>query len=206
MMKIPAYATRFELYPENNKASCHLSSLFRSLNRIDFQFRVENPAKNQGQMVSDFDDELQNKLLVHGAKLFNLQLSLSIPQELDFAFDFQGKCVAVEIEKANREKILRDFLKCHMYLHTGADFALVVLPRNYPHSLGVWDLFDFGVQRFKECSEYSFCCPKKMDRILLLGYTQFDSKTDKPLSQAMRRQIRLDVKSAQVEFEKNRSQ
>ena len=38
-----------------------------------------------------------------------------------------------------------------MYLHAGADIALVALPGNYAHQHGIWNLFKFGVQRLKEC-------------------------------------------------------
>jgi hypothetical protein len=96
-------------------------------------------------MGSDFDDAFEKAIYSAGGSSAKIRLPLEIPQELDFAFTFDGCVVAVEIEKANREKILRDILKCHMYLSAGADYALVVLPRNYCHKLGVWDLFDFGV-------------------------------------------------------------
>jgi len=148
-------------------------------------------------MASDFDEQMEKALLAHGAKPCDLRLPAEIPQELDFAFAFGGRSVAVEIEKANREKILRDILKCHMYLHAGADFALVVLAKNYPHKHGVWNLFDFGVQRFSECRTYGFGTAEKLDRILLLGYEQFAASTDKPLSKATRQKMRIEA-SAQL--------
>ncbi|MBK7034421.1 MAG: hypothetical protein IPH49_14420 [Ignavibacteria bacterium] len=83
-----------------------------------------------------------------------------VPQELDFAFSFDGCNVAVEIEKANREKFLRD-PRCHIYLKAGAHFALVVLPRNYAHKHGVWDLFKFGIERYNECPTYGFGLRKR---------------------------------------------
>lgn len=144
-------------------------------------------------MVSDFDDELEKTLLTLGASPFHLRLSSEIPQELDFAFVFGGRVVAVEIEKANREKILRDILKCHMYLHSGADFAIVVLPKNYPHTHGVWDLFEFGVQRFNECKTYGFGTADKFGRILLLGFEQFAASTNEPLSKKTRQEMRKEA-------------
>lgn len=197
MTTFRAYAANFELYPKAGEAFKHLSSLLADLKRIDFALRVDNPTANQGELASDFDGQLEKALLARGAKSFDLQLPSDIPQRLDFAFTFEGRRVAVEIEKTNREKILRDILKCHMYLHAGADFALVVLAKNYPHKHGVWNLFDFGVQRFSECRTYGFGTAEKLDRILLLGYEQFAASTDKPLSKATRQEMRSEA-SAQL--------
>ncbi len=190
MMNFPAYATSFELYPTHGEASDHLSPLFKKLSRIDFTLRVDDPGVNQGQMASDFDSALERTLLDNGAEQSYLRLPPDVPQELDFAFKFAGRSVAVEIEKANREKILRDLLKCHMYLHAGADYALIALPTNYCHKHGVWDLYDFGRQRFAECRKYGFGTPERLDRIVMLGFQQFDAANNVPLSQATRLQMR----------------
>ncbi len=76
------------------------------------------------------------------------------------------------MEKANREKILYDILKCHMYLSGDAAFALLVLPKNYPHRHGEWDLFATGVARYRQCLDFGFGTPKTFDRILIVGYEQ----------------------------------
>lgn len=197
MTTFPAYANNFELHPKDGEAARHLGSLFNRLDRIDFTFRVDDPAVNQGQMASDFDPVLERALQAGGATAFKLPLPLGVPQELDFAFTFSGRTVAVEIEKANREKILRDILKCHIYLHAAADFAVVVLPRNYAHKLGVWNLFEFGVERYNECRTYGFGTPDKLDRILLLGFDQRDAATDRLLSKAIRDAMRTKAAAQQ---------
>ena len=190
MMSFPAYATDFELHPHTGEAFGHLSSLFDRLTRVEFLLRVDDPKVNQGQMASDFDRKFGQALQMLGVALCPFPLPSDLPQELDFAFTFANKTVAVEIEKANREKILRDILKCHIYLHVGADYAVVALPRNYPHKHGVWDLFDFGVQRFDDCQRYGFGTPDKLGRILLLGFRQFDANTNEVLSVATRKRMR----------------
>jgi hypothetical protein len=190
MIAFRAYASDFELHPKDGEAFAYLSPLFCALNRIDFLLRVNDPSMNQGQMMSDFDDQLEKALLARGAERFNLRLPVGVPQELDFAFAFAGRTVAVEIEKANREKILRDILKCHIYLHAGADFSIVGLPRNYSHSHGVWNLFQFGVQRFNECQTYGFGAPDKLARILLLGFSQFNAVNGEMLSRKTRQWMR----------------
>src|ERR1022692_17269 len=190
MTTFPAYAANFSLHPQDNEAFRLLSPMLSRLQRVDFVLRVENPAVNQGQMASDFDSKLEAALLASGATPHSLQLPPGVPQELDFAFTFAGKKVAVEIEKANREKILRDMLKCHMYLHAGADFALVALPVNYSHKHGVWNLFEFGVERYDECRTYGFGTPDKLGCILLLGFEQFDAGTNETLCKKTRLRMR----------------
>ncbi len=193
MTMFPVYAANFELHPKAGEAFEHLSPLLGGLKRIDFALRVDDPSVNQGQMASDFDEQLEKTLLARGAKPFSLRLPAEIPQKFDFAFTFGARRVAVEIEKTDREKIMRDILKCHMYLHSGADFAVVGLPKNYPHSHGVWNLFDFGMERFDECRTYGFRTADKLDRILLLGYEQFAAATDKPLNKATRQEMRSEA-------------
>lgn len=195
MITFPAYAANFELYPEDCEAARHVAPLFDKLQRIDFTLRVDDPGVNQGQMASNFDAALEQAFLLHGAEDLNLRLPLEIPQELDFAFTFAGRSVAVEIEKANREKILRDILKCHMYLHAGADFAIVGLPKNYAHTHGIWNLYEFGVQRFGECLKYGFGTPDLLGRILLFGFEQFCATTNLLLSQKRRAEMRKQAAS-----------
>ncbi len=191
MSTFPAYAANFELHPKEGEAARHLAPLVNGLGRIDFAFRVDDPTVNQGQMDSDFDARLEAALRSRGATPMNLALPVGVPQESDFAFTFGGRTVAVEIEKANREKILRDFLKCHIYLHAGAHFAVVVLPRNYAHKHGEWNLFQFGVERYDECRTYGFGLPDKLGRIALLGFDQHEAFTNRLLTKAIREQWRV---------------
>lgn len=190
MIAFPAYADRFELHPQRGTAFQRLSALFSKLARVDFSLSVDDPTVNQGQMASDFDSRLEQALHSLGAAPHSITLPPDVPQELDFAFLFDGSTVAVEIEKTNREKILRDLLKCHMYLSSGSDFAVIGLPRNYPHTHGIWDLFEFGRQRYDECRRYGFGTPDKLGRIILLGFTQYDARTGIPLSRATRLAMR----------------
>jgi hypothetical protein len=83
-----------------------------------------------------------------------------------------------------------------MYLHAGADFAIIGRPRNYPHTHGVWNLFEFGVERFCECQTYGFGTPDKLGRILLLGFTKFDTASNVALSTKIRRWMRKQASVA----------
>lgn len=190
MITFPAYADNFEVHPKDGDAARHLSPLFGGLSRIDFSFSVDDPNVNQGQMASSFDSALETALRGAGATPLYLALPPGVPQELDFAFAFGGCTVAVEVEKANREKILRDFLKCHIYLHAGAHFAVVAMPRNYAHNQGIWNLFEFGIARYNECCTYGFGTADKLGRILLLGFDQREAATNRLLSKATREEMR----------------
>ena len=75
-------------------------------------------------------------------------------------------------------------------MRAGADFAIIALPKNYSHRHGIWNLFEFGAQRFRECLTYGFGTRDLFDRILLLGFEQFVASTQAPFS----RQSRLDMK------------
>jgi len=198
MTTFPAFASAFEIYPKEGEAFEHLSSLLGKLTRVHFALCVNDPAVNRGQMGSDFDEALKKALLDAGAQPFDLNLPSEILQEFDFAFAYDGCKVAVEIEKTNREKILRDVLKCHMYLHSGADFAIVGLPKNYAHTHGVWNLFDFGVERFRECQTYGFGTPDKFGRILLLGFDQYDAVSNQLLGKATRQEMRARANTQQA--------
>jgi hypothetical protein len=197
MTTFPAYATNFEIHPRDREAAQHLSPLFNRLARIDFTFRVDDPTVNQGQTACDFDCALEKALLARGATTSTLPMPPGVPQELDFAFAFGGRTVAVEIEKANREKILRDILKCHIYLQAGADYAVVALPRNYAHKYSVWNLFQFGIERYDECQAYGFGTEEKLNRILLLGFDQFDAATNRLLSKMTRAAMRTKAAAQQ---------
>lgn len=190
MLSFAAYATNFDAYPRDAEAFAHLAPLLERIVRVEFAFTVTKSLKNNAQMTSDFDDALEKRLFALGADVFDLELPSDIPQELDFAFKFDGHKVAVEVEKANREKILRDILKCHMYLHSGADFAVIALPKNYPHRRDVWDLFDWGVKRYRECRAYGFGSAEVLGKIVLLGFEQFEASTNRSLCEATRGEMR----------------
>lgn len=195
MIEVKAYCSDIELYPTDNLAHQRLKGILADLGRINFKFQVYDPNVNQGQMTSDFDKVLERAILSQGASTYGLNLPPDVPQELDFAFRYDGSIVAVEVEKTNREKILRDILKAHIYLHCGADFALLALPKNYPHRHGVWNLYEFGVERFRECRKYGFGVEERLGRIILLGFMQFDAKTRQPVDAAWRAKVRQMAKS-----------
>jgi hypothetical protein len=195
MKTFPAVASKFELYPADSTAAKHLAPLVGRVSKLSFELCVKDAATNQGQMDSNFDKVLEELLLSNGAAAPSAEFlsqirTMGIRQELDFSFSFGARTVAVEVEKANREKILRDILKSHQYLSSGADFALIVLPSNYAHSGGVWDLFQFGRQLYDQCLTYDFGKREIFDRIALVGFTQYCADTNSEISAATRIRMR----------------
>ena len=197
MIEIQAYCSSIELYPTDNLAYESLNKILLGIDRFDFVCYIHDPNINQGQMTSDLDERLEQAVLSQGAASHRLDLPPEIPQQLDFAFRYNDSVVAVEVERTNREKILRDILKAHMYLNSGADYALLALPKNYSHRHGVWNLYEFGVQRFRECRTYGFGTEERLGRILLLGFEQFDTGTKTQLDSDWRMKVRLRAKNTQ---------
>lgn len=81
--------------------------------------------------------------------------------------------VVVEIERSNRKNIWFDFVK--IMLLTGqkaADFGILLVPRNYAHRRGIWNLFD-------EARYYRWCLirfanvdSQLFSKVAIIGYTQ----------------------------------
>jgi hypothetical protein len=180
-------ASRFETYPATSSAFGALRPLLNRCDEVRFSGRIGE--KNNNQITLDFDDRLRDVLCGLGATEAELSLPEGVAKEYDFAFDFAGHRVAVEVEKANREKILYDILKCHMYLSGDAAFALLVLPKNYPHRHGEWNLFATGVNCYRQCLDYAFGTRETFDRILIVGYDQATADGERLTAQVRSRLI-----------------
>jgi len=163
-------ARNFEFFPQDSAAYEVLRPILGGCKEVRFTYSIGE--RNNNQFTFEFDSKLKEKLLECGGQPAQLELPPEILKEYDFAFSFGGKLVVVEVEKANRDKILYDFLKFHMYLRHGADFALLFLPKNYSHRSGKWDLFDWGKTRYQQSRDFGFGSPSIFDRILVVGYEQ----------------------------------
>jgi hypothetical protein len=129
--------------------------------------------RNNYQLDSTFDAAMKHQLVSRGAREVNLGRGWSGNLDLDFALDFHGQTVVFEIEKANKEKLLYDFLKMHIYLdRPEVSAALLVVPINWPHAHGVVDLFSFARERFDLCVRHGMADPAKTRRMLIVGFSQ----------------------------------
>ncbi|SRR6266540_3323192 len=163
-------ACNFEFFPVNSVVRELLHPVLSLCTEVRFPYSIGE--RNSNQFTFEFDSKLEEKLLECGGASATLNLPPEILKEYDFTFSFGGKTVVVEVEKANRDKILYDFLKFHMYLRHGADLALLFLPKNYSHRSGEWNLFDWGKTRYQQSRDFGFGSPSILDRILVVGYQQ----------------------------------
>ena len=81
--------------------------------------------------------------------------------------------VAVEIEKTNKKTIWFDLMKIMLLIGQGViDFGILVVPRNYAHKIGVWDLFS-EARYYRWClAEYAKVEHNLLSKIAIIGYTQ----------------------------------
>lgn len=149
---------------------------------LEYNGYIES-ASNSYQVNFSFDQALAKRLSASG--LVCTPATLSTPDEIislvgrdaDFkvALGPNNERVVVEIEKAQKEKILRDFVKLLLFLDEGsADFGLLICPRNYAHGTGsgIWRIFDTARQVTQALVQAAEIPAKKADRIALIGYTQ----------------------------------
>jgi hypothetical protein len=163
-------ACNFEVFPQNSLTHEFLRPMLNQCTEVRFPYSIGE--RNSNQFTFDFDSKLKSQLILGGGSEAHLKLPPTIVKEYDFVLSFAGKLIVVEVEKANREKILYDFLKFHMYLQNGADIGLLFLPKNYSHKSGEWDLFDWGKTRYQQARAFGFGTPGILDRILIVGCQQ----------------------------------
>jgi hypothetical protein len=164
-------ARHFECHPAGIPAYTLVSPLVGQLGEVSVTGHVGE--KNSGQCDTDLDDRLAERFWkMRGVSRVDIAMP-AIEKQFDFSFRFQNQTVVVEVEKANWEKVLYDFLKAHMYLASGADFVVVFVPKNYVHSgKSPTKTFQKARQRYDQCIAYSFGSPENFGRILLVGYEQ----------------------------------
>lgn len=162
-------ARHFECHPTSSPANASLSKLVTGLGDVEFTGRVG--AKNSGQCDSDLDERISGRLCqITGVRSVETTMQ-GIKKKCDFSFRFRGCTVVVEVEKANWEKVLYDFLKAHMYFASGADFVVVFVPKNYVHSgKSPMKTFHQAKQRYDHCVQYGFGSRENLEKILLVGY------------------------------------
>ncbi|HED00388.1 MAG TPA: hypothetical protein ENN18_08395 [Proteobacteria bacterium] len=166
-------ATNWKFHPTDNLAASVLSPIFSKLSEVEFSITIGD--KNSNSFDSNLDHQIKNTLLSLGAVEDKISIIDALSKEYDFVVSYSGHKIVGEIEKTNREKILYDLLKCHMYLNSGASLATLFLPTNYAHSNGVWNLYDEGIKRFDQCLRYDFGLTFYFKRILLVGFDQVTS-------------------------------
>jgi hypothetical protein len=139
---------------------------------LAFKLTCSSP-RNSYQKDSSLDSDIKKYLLDNGNKLINPNFpQCPINIAYDFALRIGDKNVVFEIEKANKEKILYDYLKAHIYMDYGIDNVVIIAPKNWVHAHGTYDLFKVAKERISLCYQYQMGNEKKLKKILIVGFTQ----------------------------------
>jgi len=90
---------------------------------------------------------------------------------------FQSKesdyAIVLEIEKANKKTLWFDFIKLWMYIETGqAHAGIIIVPLNYAHRHGVWNLFDEAVRCKYFLKRFANIPEEKLRLVGIIGYEQ----------------------------------
>jgi hypothetical protein len=162
-------ARAFECHPTASRAYSVVAPLVDRLGDVPFTGRIG--AKNSGQWDSDLDDRLAECFWSMPGNQRTEFNHPALKKKCDFAFVLDGISVVVEVEKANWEKVLYDFLKAHIYFASGADLVVIFAPKNYVHSASrPTKSFAKACQRYDHCIQFEFGTVEKLSRILLVGY------------------------------------
>lgn len=171
-----------ERFPDGcNAGEGAYGDLVKFVGDLLYQGYIEGK-ENSYQVNLNFDDKLHERACSGGHECTSGPV-LSAPREVARAVGLKadmlfrvpstGNIVVVEIEKANREKILRDIVKMLLFFEANqADLAALVCPRNYVHSGGVWKVFDTAHQVLRAFVRVTQLPESKAKRLALIGFTQ----------------------------------
>src|SRR6266404_6020303 len=169
-----------------------LLEALRHLEGTEYRFECRSP-RNSCQFDSSFDIVAKRQLVASGCREIAFAPLCPVSIDFDFVLDVNGDRIVFEIEKANKEKLLYDFLKMHVYLHhQEIAGAVLVVPVNWAHNGAVVDLFSLACERFDLCNAYGMADPSKAKRILIVGVPQLyqGQPIDKRTLQRMKKECR----------------
>lgn len=165
---------------------------------LPIQFKMAcSSTKNSCELKSDFDEAIQKRLVSAGFKPFQIHLPSGIEKKDDFGFEIESIKIVFEIEKANWEKIFYDLFKAHIYLRSGADFFVLMLPLSWGHSGGTKPLFEIAKTRLQQSLEFGYGDIGLMEKIFLVGFNQLHNGQEfsKEVRNTLRQKSELYFKS-----------
>lgn len=136
---------------------------------------IKSP-KNSFQINYDLDDCINKYLINWGF----VPLSNSVIHDLkdipnitpDGIFKSDESTFCIEVEKSNKKTIWFDYIKFMMLIGRGiSDYGILIVPRNYAHKHGVWNLFN-EARYYREClATYAQIAPEILNKVAIIGYT-----------------------------------
>lgn len=198
----------------NNREPTHPAKLVDLLKEVrnacetvKFNGIIKSPS-NSFQIDLDFDLCWINTIASIGWEPQSLALLAElkdIPNIVpDAILSKKNSAVAVEIEKSNKKTIWFDLIKLMMLINRDVvGFGLLVVPRNYAHGGGVWNLFN-EARYYRYClSRFARVDERLLSKIAIVGYTQeaYVSKKWKLNSSSLITHVK---KQAQKHFSKRR--
>lgn len=173
-----------------------LKNAIEGLFPLDYEM-VNKTRSNNYQLHSTFDECLIKKF----PSEFDLKCELNPDLELETNYTCDCKfrvpnlgLVAMEIEKANHEKILYDLLKAHIYLQQGAKCVLLMFPTERGRGPNNNNVYEIAKKRFDHCLRYGMISRENAHRIYLVGFNQLLG--NEPFSQKHRDEIREKCRKA----------
>ena len=155
--------TQLFFYPEKI-ANSTIIAVLNGILPIHFTMACRS-TKNSCELKSDFDEAIQQQLVSSGLKPFQIRLPSGIEKKEDFGLEIESIKVIFEIEKANWEKIFYDLFKAHIYLRSGADCFVLMLPLSWGHSGGTKSLFEIAKTRLQQSLEFGYGDVELMKKI-----------------------------------------
>ena len=161
-----------EFYSQDNTQYNSVKSELEKLNGLAYQLKRRE--SNSRQLDSTFDNSVINWLSAKKHNKIMLEVDgCSKDIRNDFCFDIFGKTTVFEVEKSNKEKILYDLLKFHVYLSCKADLTVLMVPKNWVHKLGTENLFAFAKEKLILCETYGMINRDYSSSILIMGFNQY---------------------------------
>ena len=162
--------TQMTFWPETSFNESIRNEILKTI-PLEFSM-VCNSDRNSHQLNSDFDQVFEKRLVSFGYLPFELSLPADFKKEHDLALKIGSIKVVFEIEKANWEKMFYDLFKAHVYLQSGADYFVLMLPVTWGHKHGVKQIFEIARDRIEQSKKYGFGKAECFEKILLVGFDQ----------------------------------
>jgi hypothetical protein len=154
------------------------------LDGLEYVGRIKSPSNSYQINIDFFDSSLikkiNNETDWHSKTLSRKELPKGIQIIPDGIFTNGKTTVGLEIEKSNKKTIWFDLIKFMMLIDLKKiNYGLLFVPKNYAHTVSVWNLFN-DARNYRWCLlEYARVKPDLMANIAVMGYDNEASVDDR---------------------------